>query len=194
MTNDFCTIKAGRVNVARSKEIDMPEVPTKKDMSRVEAPVAKSMKVTPEYEAAVTRFADEHKNQKFLNDSHHHASLLAELMIGRATEHDDVLIYSKSLPQTCFGDALEHSKSRNIRIVLDDALGQEEIKKLSLVNQERIKHKVLTTNDGAHFWIAGDSFRLEMDHDKAKAVANFNDPEAVQVLRARFEKLWSSIE
>lgn len=171
----------------------MSEVSTK-EMPKPEAAIAKPAKVTPEYEAAVIKFADEHKNQKFLNDSHNHASLLAGLMIGRASECDDVLIYSKSLPSYCFGDAIKNSKSRNIRILLDDASGTAEINKLSSEDQERIKTRVLNNADGSHFWIAGDSFRLEIDHDKAKAVANFNDPEAIQILRARFERLWSSVE
>lgn len=165
-----------------------------KEMPKPEAEVAKPVRVTPEYEAAVTKFANEHKNQKFLNDSHNHASLLADLMIGRTNEQDDVLIYSKSLPSSCFGDALAHSKSRNIRIILEDESGVEEINKLSVENKERIEFRLLKIADGAHFWIAGDSFRLEINHDKAKAVANFNDPEAIQILETRFEKLWASAE
>lgn len=167
------------------------------EVSTVETPksgatIPKSVKVTPEYEAAVTKFANEHKNQRFLNDSHNHANLLANLMIGRADECDDVLIYSKILPSSCFGDALSNSKSENIRIILDDNGGREEIENLPQKDQDRISVRVLNAIDGAHFWVAGDSFRLEIDHDNAKAIANFNDPEAIKILRARFEKLWSS--
>lgn len=151
-----------------------------------------STKVTPEYESAVTKLADEHINQRFLNDSHDHAKLLAKLMIGRASENDEVLIYSRSLPPSCFGEALRHSKSENIRIILDDEIGKEEISKLSIDDGGRIKSQVLGVPDGAHFWVAGNSFRLEIDHGNAKAVANFNDPVAIQILKARFEKLWVS--
>lgn len=169
----------------------MNEASTKK-IPESEATTARHVKVTPEYEAAVTKYADEHKNQRFLNDSHSHANLLANLMIGRTSECDDVLIYSKSLPSSCFGDALSNSKSKNIRIILDDASGRERIEALPQ-NQDRFQVRVLNTIDGAHFWVAGDSFRLEIDHDNAKAIANFNDPEAIKILRARFENLWSSV-
>lgn len=162
-----------------------------KEIPKSETTTARHVKVTPEYEAAVTKYADEHKNQRFLNDSHSHANLLANLMIGRTSECDDILIYSKSLPLSCFGDALSNSKSKNIRIILDDASGGEQIK--NLPQKDRISVRVLNTIDGAHFWVAGDSFRLEIDHDNAKAIANFNDPEAIEILRARFEKLWSSV-
>lgn len=171
----------------------MSEVPTT-EKPKSGAAIAKPVKVTPEYEAAVTKLADEHKNQRFLNDSHNHASLLAELMIGRADEYDNVLIYTKSLPSSCFGDALKQSKSKNIKIILEDESGKEEIEKLSTEDRDRIKSRILKAADGAHFWVAGSSFRLEIDHDKAKAVANFNDPEAIQILEARFETLWSSTE
>ena len=165
-----------------------------KENPKSELVFTKSAKVTPEYEAAVTKFADEHKNQKFLNDSHNHASLLAGLMIGRADEHDEVLIYSKSLPSYCFGDALKNCKSRNVRILLDDSSGADDLNNLSEEDKKRITFRILKVADGEHFWISGDSFRLEIDHDKARAVANFNDPEAIKILQSRFEKLWSSVE
>lgn len=148
-------------------------------------------RVTPEYAAAVTKLADEHVNQRFLNDSHDHANLLSGLMIGRTKEYDDVLIYSNSLPFSCYGDALKRAGSGNIRIILEDASSAEEIKNLSTDHPDCIHYRVLDTTDGAHFWIAGSAFRLEMDHDKAKAIANFNDPEAIKILRERFEKLWA---
>jgi len=151
-----------------------------------------SATVTDEYRDAVTRLADEQKNQRFLNDSHDHAKLLAELMIGRADENDDVLIYSQKLPVACFGDALRSSKSTNIRVLLDDQRGDEEIQNLPVEVKSRIKSRVLPAPDGAHFFISKNSFRLEIDHSKAKAVANFNDPEAIHILRSRFENLWTS--
>lgn len=155
-----------------------------------EANVSESVKVTPEYEAAVTKFADEKKNQRFLNDSRDHARLLAKLMIGRTNEYDDVLIYSKCLPASCFGDALKHSKSGNIRIILDDAGMAKEIDNLPREVNDRIKLRIFEGVDGAHFFVAGNSFRLEIDHDNAKAVANFNEPSAVKKLTQRFESLW----
>jgi hypothetical protein len=148
--------------------------------------------VTPEYKAAVTKLAHEQKNQRFLNDSPDHAKLLAKLMIGRAKENDDVLIYSKSLPSFCYDDALQDSKSHNIRVILEDESGVAVIDNLPEAVKAHVEHRVLATPNGAHFWVAGKSFRLELDHQKAKAIANFSDPEAVQTLRARFEKLWSS--
>ena len=151
----------------------------------------KTMRVTHKYIAAVTNFADEHKNQKFLNNSHSHANLLAELMIGRAGEYDDVFIYSKSLPLSCFGDALAKSKSKRLQAILSDKGGEENIKKLHKDVQKKIEYRFLKEIDGAHFWIAGDSFRLEIGNGNAMAVANFNDSESVEILRTRFERLWS---
>lgn len=147
-------------------------------------------KVTPGYKTAVTKFADEQINQRFLNDSIDHAKLLAGLMIGRAKESADVLIYSEKLPSECFGDAISNSRSENIRIILDDKKGIEEINKLPDAIKSRIQYRVLETSDGAHFWVAGNSFRLEMDHGSAKAIANFNDYDAIETLSSRFEKLW----
>ncbi|MDP2382446.1 MAG: hypothetical protein Q8N00_06555 [Nitrospirota bacterium] len=151
--------------------------------------VTPESKVTPEYREAVIKMADEHRNERFLNDSPEHAKLLADLMIGRAEEADEVSIYSKSLPMFCYADALRNCKSQNIRVILDDASGRAELPEdLS----SRMKIRILDIADGAHFFTAKDSFRLEMDHEKAKAVANFNEPEAVQKLRSRFEHLWAS--
>lgn len=180
-----------KVDIAYTKEIKMSRVSTKA-IPEHGMMSSKSARVSPEYEAAVTKLADEHKNQRFLNDSHHHAKLLADLMIGRATEYDDVLIYTRSLPTSCYGDALKNSKSKNIRIVLDDASGVSEIESLPKEVQSRINYCVLQAADGAHFFVAGDAFRLELDHHNAKAVANFNDPDAIEVLGGRFNNLWSS--
>lgn len=154
--------------------------------------VTPESKVTPEYRDAVTKLAEERKNQRFLNDSPEHAKLLAELMIGRSDENDDVLIYSEKLPLSCFGDALNNSKSAKIRVLLDDVSGVEEIKKLSPEVSSRITSRVLKGPDGSHFFLTKNSFRLEIDHAKAKAVANFNDPEAIHILRSRFESLWTN--
>ncbi len=151
-----------------------------------------STKVTPEYRAAITTWANERNTQRFLNDSCDHAQLLASLMIGRADKNDDVLIYSEKLPSSCFFEALSSSKSSNIRIVVENATGLEEIKKLPQDIQNRVACRLAKAADGAHFWIAGDAFRLELNHDKATAVASFNDPEAIAKLRSRFERLWTS--
>lgn len=150
------------------------------------------IKVTPEYKAAVTKFSDDHKNQRFLNDSIAHAELLATLMIGRAETEDEVAIYSGKLPSSCFGTGLSNTKSGNVRIIIDDKeAAVEEITKLKDNLKSRIHFKVLSNADGAHFFVAGDSFRLEIDHGNAKAVANFNDLDAVGILKSRFEQLWN---
>lgn len=153
-----------------------------------------TVKVTPEYKAAVTKLSDDHKNQKFLNDSLAHAELLATLMIGKAGANDKVAIYSGNLPSACFSSGLSTTKSTDIRIILDNKAAAEEIKKYLPNLEGRIKLKVLNEIDGAHFFVAGESFRLEIDHGKAKAVANFNDPDAVDILSSRFEKLWKISE
>lgn len=149
-------------------------------------------KVTPEYKAAITMWANERNEKRFLNDSCDHAQLLASLMIGRSDRDDDVLIYSKNLPTSCFSEALVNSKSNNIRIVVENEGAVKEIKNLPEELQKRINCRVAKVAEGAHFWIAGDSFRLEMDHEKATAIASFNDPEAIAKLRMRFDRLWAN--
>ncbi|KAF3982073.1 MAG: hypothetical protein HFP81_01930 [Methylococcales symbiont of Hymedesmia sp. n. MRB-2018] len=151
------------------------------------------VKVTPEYEEAIIKLSDNHQNQRFLNDSIAHAELLATLMIGRAKINDDIIIYSGGLPPSCFSLGLNGTKSTNVRIVLDDKdAATKEEEKFKDNPGVQIKLKDPSKANEAHFFVAGESFRLEIDHGKAKAVANFNDHDAVSILKDRFELLWDA--
>ncbi|KAF3977132.1 MAG: hypothetical protein HFP77_09040 [Methylococcales symbiont of Iophon sp. n. MRB-2018] len=152
-----------------------------------------SAEVTPEYKEAIIKLSDNHQNQRFLNDSIAHAELLATLMIGIAEINDDVIIYSGSLLPSCFRLGLSKTKSENVRIVLDDKeAATKEKEKFKDDKNIQIKLKDSSKADEAHFFVAGESFRLEIDHGKAKAVANFNDRDAISILKVRFDYLWAA--
>lgn len=146
--------------------------------------------VTPEYRKAVTELAEKKENRRFLNDSSDHAKLLIELMVGRAQESDEVIIYSGSLKAECFDESLR-ATAATIRILLDDAKGIDVIDALPPDVRSRVQVRVVRTKDGNHFFVAGSAVRYELSHDDATAVANFNEPPAeLQKLRERFERMW----
>lgn len=149
-------------------------------------------KVTEEYRTAVTALADNKENRRFLNDSSDHAKLLADLMIGRAKKGEEVLIYSGAMRDGCFVDALKSFKG-TARILLDSSDGLGVINGFSKEICERIQAQVLEKRDGNHFFVAGASFRYEMDHNDATAIANFNEPATVEKLKDRFESLWKPL-
>ncbi len=147
--------------------------------------------VTQEYRDAVTELATKKVNRRFLNDSGEHATLLIELMIGKAGPDDDVLIYSGELMGGCYRKALEESGSNSIRILTDAAKARTVIDALPEGVRKCITHLIIDKADqGNHFFVVGSAFRWELDHSVGSAVANFNEPETPNKLRARFEDMW----
>lgn len=148
--------------------------------------------VTQEYRDAVTELATKKTRRRFLNDSGEHATLLIELMIGKAGPEDEVLIYSGELMGDCYRKALEESGSKSIRILTDSVKATAVIGALPKGAQKRITHLIVNEAElGNHFFVVGSAFRWEMDHSVGSAVANFNEPETTDKLRARFENMWT---
>lgn len=148
-----------------------------------------------EYRKSVTELANKGVSRRFLNDSKEHAKLLADLMIGRAKDNEEILIYSGQLEEPCFNDALRDSRGP-IRIVLESDNELSVLEKLPEEAKGRIEARVLNPGKARknHFFVVGSSFRLELDHGKATAMANFNEPKAADQLRKHFEQLWEQAE
>ena len=146
-------------------------------------------KLTTEYVDAVTELANSKTNRRFLNDSAEHAKLLANLMIGKSSEEDTALIYSGELKEPCFNEALKSARGK-IRILLDDPKGLEVLATIS--NRNRIQVRIAKPNQQKinHFFVCGSAFRVELDHGKATALANFNEQSVVDQLRAQFDISW----
>lgn len=150
-------------------------------------------KLPKDYILAIAELAENHTNRRFLNDSYFHAQLLIECMIGRATVADETRIYSGALKAECYKEIL-NAGSQKVRILVDDFdAAQETIKALNQQNG-RITILPVATKGNNHFFTMGDSFRYELDDGKAAAVANFNEPDMVAKLNARFEAMWKAAE
>lgn len=149
------------------------------------------MAVTDEYRDAVTKLADNKTDRRFLNDSGEHATLLANLMIGRSQADDEVLIYSGELVPAYFENALISAKGK-IRILVDDKKGLSVIDNLPKDVRSKIQIKQISAEkDSNHFFVSGKAMRYELSHDKATAVANFNEPDSqIQKLKTTFNKMW----
>lgn len=146
--------------------------------------------VTTEYRDAVTALATNKENRRFLNDSCEHAKLLAELMVGRAqNDNEDTVIYSGELGKDCFNNALVTSQGK-VRILLDNKSGNEIINSLPENVRARIEVRMTKHPCDEHFFVSGNSFRYETDHEKSTAVANFNEPETANKLKALFNNMW----
>lgn len=151
--------------------------------------------VTKEYFKAVVAAKAGSIDKRFLNDSLSHAKLLADLMIGEAGTDDDVRIYSGALSRECYDEALRSSKAQSIRILVDDA-------EAARINFEKIRQGIDSKIDVRvydqkthypHFFVAGNSFRLELSDEDATAVANFNDHSEVRgKLTHTFDVLWKT--
>ena len=150
------------------------------------------------YIAAVTKLADERKNLRFLNDSNNFAKLVAWLMIRNVCPADEVLIYSKALTQSFYSEIMRASclldSKPRFKIVLDNKDGIEVIKKLPEDVQRRIDCRVATTQDGSHMLLTPVAFRAEAKsyRDELFVVCNFYEPEVVQTLKSRFERIWAN--
>ena len=150
-----------------------------------------------EYVNAAATAQEKQLNMRFLNDSHDYAKLLADLMIGRATTRHDVAIFTRGLDRSCYVDALKDTQANKVRVVAQDASVVQS--NLALLPAEarnrievRIQPEIQTAESEAHFFVAGKSYRYELDHTKATAVANFNDALSTQNLMGKFNALWKS--
>ncbi|MBF0093518.1 MAG: hypothetical protein HQL34_03130 [Alphaproteobacteria bacterium] len=138
-----------------------------------------------EWIAAVRQSAKDKTNRRFLNDSIHYTKILAETMIRPATQSVD--IYSGSLDRTCYEDAVVNVKCA-VRILVDDLQAANWAKA-----GDNVTIKKAPRDMGEHFFIAdGAAFRFELDHNKAMAIANFNEPEVCAELKRRFDAAWNA--
>lgn len=138
-----------------------------------------------EYIDEITGLADANENRRFLNDSTVHADLLIRLMVGRA--QTGTLIYTGSLPEESYREALAVAQGR-IRILADDEDGAAWVREAF---PDKVELQAPKQPIGDHFFVVdGRSFRLELDHGKATALANFNEPDVCEKLTKRFERAW----
>lgn len=149
--------------------------------------------VSDDYRSAVTRLADNNVNRRFLNDSKEQAKLIAGLMVSRAVENRDVLIYSDSLEPEFYTEILRYSEC-HFRILVGNTGALGVIKSLPKYAQDRIDCRASTTPKGVHFLVTKHSFRYELpEHpDELFVVCNFYEPEIAQLLRDRFETMWEN--
>lgn len=167
--------------------------------------------VSQEYRDAVTKLAEVKKNQRFLNGTNADAKVVAGLMIARAEEADEVLVYSDALSAAFYKEVLRHSKCR-IKVLLDDREGINIIKALPQDVQSRLECRVTKVAGGAHFLVSDDAFRYELEypthlvfgivvqyetkhpepHDELFVVCNFYEPRISQRLRDRFGDMWTN--
>ncbi|HBH71244.1 MAG: hypothetical protein UU88_C0019G0003 [Parcubacteria group bacterium GW2011_GWC1_42_11] len=151
-----------------------------------------------EYINAVTKLARKRKDQRFLNDGNNFAKLVAWLMISSVRPMDEILIYSKALTQPFYSTILRAScllDSKPVfRVVLDDKEGIEVIKKLPEDVQSRIDCRLAATPEGSHMLLTPVAFRAEAKscHDELFVICNFYEPEVVQALKTRFERIWAN--
>jgi hypothetical protein len=141
-----------------------------------------------DYILAVKELSDNKTDRRFLNHAHEHARLLANLMIGAANEGTPVMIYNESLLDSVYFDAIKETKAQVTAVVEK----QPSTKMVDLFKKKGFTLKIL--NDGEkidypHFFVAGTSFRYELDHDKAKAVANFNNAGDAAILSGIFSQI-----
>lgn len=151
-----------------------------------------------DYIHEVTKIADARKNRRFLNDSNSHAELVFWLMIRALRFNDEVLIYSSSLDLPFYSRILSGScflDSKPVfKIILDDKVGLEIIKKLPEDAQNRIDCRIATKKDDAHMIVTHHAFRIEAKdyHDELFVVCNFNEPEVAEGLKKRFNRIWEN--
>lgn len=148
-----------------------------------------------DYVVAIVDFAEKHVDRRFLNDSNLHAQLLVECMIGNAAESDVVRIYTGELKAECYKSILEATSSRDIRILADDIDAVNLVIKDIDHGSRKIEALPIAEKIANHFYTVGNrSFRFEIDHGVATAIANFNEPKTVEKLTSRFDAMWKAAQ
>jgi hypothetical protein len=145
------------------------------------------------YRFAVAEIANSKKDRRFLNGEEWHAEIVAGMMVSHA-KNEEVLIYSDSLGPEFYAKILLNSYC-SFRILLGNvgnSRALDVIRALPQEAQSRIDFRVSNAPYGKHFLVVGDSIRCEADDDGNElfVVCNFNEPDAAQRLRDRFESMW----
>lgn len=155
-------------------------------------------RVSEAYLSALEKVAKERKNQRFLNSNNEEAKIVTWLMTSCLRPGDEVLIYSKSLNPEFYEEvfrALSFLPTKlRFRIVLDDKEGTEVIKKFPQDTQSQVDCRLATTKDGSHILLTPVAFRAEAkeSHNELLVVCNFYEPDKVQELKRRFERIWEN--
>ncbi|GEM_PF-3095111 len=142
-----------------------------------------------EYEDGLQRIAKNNRNERFLSDSNEHAKLVIELIASRAKDGDEVLIYTSTLP--AFYDVALRNPKCKFRILVDSIDGMNAVRILCSEVSHRIDCRFAHVPEGKHFISLGCAYWMAVDHDsELVGISNFNEPEAVQRLQSRFERMW----
>lgn len=153
--------------------------------------------VSEKYRSSLTEMANRLDGMLFWNKGEVAAKLIFSLLISRATEMEEVVIYSKSLSPTFYKDVLRGLRCPS-RILLDDPAGVSVVRSLAQNLQERIDVRSLSStrvDKGNVYFIATDyAFRCgeQNENDELSGWASFNDPQRTQKWRNHFEKLWAN--
>ena len=146
-----------------------------------------------EYRAAVTVLANENKNRRFIISSGEHANIVVHLMVSKLERSDEILIYSDCLSLDFYRKILIDSNCQ-IKIIFDKIEGMKIIESLPEDVQDRITCWCRPSSDieKRHFIVAGTSFSYELEpwKDESFVVCNFYEPEIVERLKSRFERMW----
>jgi hypothetical protein len=141
-----------------------------------------------DYIVAVTELAIRKEDRRFMNDSIEHARLLVDLMIGDADSGEQVYVFSEQLKDEAYTNAIR--VTQGVVHALVEKEPSDEMKTLLL--ERGFECKVLpegAAGEIQHFLVAGNAFRVEIDHNKAQALANFNGVEMANFLKKRYQEL-----
>lgn len=160
-----------------------------------------------EYREIIEKFARERINKRVSNGAPAHASVLLETMFKHAVA--EMRIFTKELNGSVFGeqhmiDAATRFLGKpysSMKILLqegkDEAWAKDHplFKAIAKMGEPHGKVEVVNAsgsyaeNDANHFAVMdNDGYRFEFDHEKCKAVANFNEPKVAKDLISAFDK------
>lgn len=162
-----------------------------------------------EYREIIERFARDRVDTRVPNGTPLHASILIETMFNSATA--EMRIFTRELDADVFGKAeIKKAVSKfiskpyaNLKILLQRSQNEDWVKShplikmLNEINVCGLHGKVEIRNaigsyakdDANHFAVMdNDGFRFELDHDKCKALANFNEVKTAKKLVQIFDQ------
>ena len=147
------------------------------------------------YITAIVDSAENNIDRRFLIDSDVHVSLLIDCIIAESVETDEICIYNDTLQNKCFEDIIRASKNHKIRILVEEyQKGIKVLESLSLDITDMAHIELLQTDKKGnnYFYTVGEKhFRFETEYERS-SVVNFNEPETVAKLKARFNNMWES--
>ncbi len=142
--------------------------------------------------AVIVSLAKNQESRRFLVDFERRTQFLIDCMIGGAREDDEIRIYSTALESNHYLDALNTTRSKRVRILVEDlSAAKQTVNSLASSQQDKITLYATASEKISRFITVGPGFMF-CDFKEKFPVASFNEPQSAKIINEHFDSMWKA--